>query len=104
MVTVRAAGGAAGGFGRSNKKKADTSAGMVMPEKALKNTSLEELRDDAGPKSKSKAAAAEAGAPAGFPKGNSCGELARGLQLWQPAESIVAVDPVVTAAMRWCAG
>lgn len=63
-MVVRA--GGAGGFGKSNKKKVDTASGIVVPEKAFRNTTLEELKDNAPAKTKSKA---EDGAPAGFPEG-----------------------------------
>jgi hypothetical protein len=41
-------------------------SGIVVPEKAFRNTTLEELKDNAPAKTKSKA---EDGAPAGFPEG-----------------------------------
>lgn len=67
VAAVRAA---AGGFGKSNKKKVDiSSGGMAMPEKVFRNATLDDLRDDAPGKNKSKT---EDGAPPGFPEGMIC--------------------------------
>lgn len=90
---------AAGGFGRSNKKKVDTSGGMVVPEKPFRNATLEDLRDDAPTKNK-KSKTAEEGAPAGFPEGVSLalgGEVARlgggvGASPVQPLSAVTAVS------------
>lgn len=62
-MTVRAA---AGGFGKSQKKKIDTQGGLVVPDKPFRNTTVEQLQDGATAKIKVKA---ENGAPAGFPEG-----------------------------------
>jgi hypothetical protein len=70
-VIVRAA---AGGFGKSNKKKIDTEGGMVMPKKVFRTATLEDLKDDAP--SKSSKSKAEDGAPAGFPEGMACSAYA----------------------------
>jgi hypothetical protein len=63
QLTIRAA---AGGFGKSQKKKIDTQGGLVIPDKPFRNTTVEQLQDGATAKGKSQA---ENGAPAGFPEG-----------------------------------
>lgn len=66
VVLVRAAGGGAGGFGKSTKKsRVDTAGGMVVPKK-LKNISTADLQDGASP---SQRGASVDGAPPGFPEG-----------------------------------
>lgn len=54
----------AGGFGKSTKKKVDTSGGLVVPKEG-KRVRSSDLLDEAEPSSKQ----AVEGAPAGFPKG-----------------------------------
>lgn len=49
-------------------------SGIVVPEKAFRNTTLEELKDDAPAKTKSKP---EDGAPAGFPEGKGTSTTAQ---------------------------
>jgi hypothetical protein len=63
QLTARAA---AGGFGKSQKKKIGTQGGLVVPDKPFRNTTVEQLQDGATAKIKVKA---ENGAPAGFPEG-----------------------------------
>ncbi|KAF8068399.1 hypothetical protein HT031_002088 [Scenedesmus sp. PABB004] len=68
LVAAAAGAKGAGGFGKSNKKRVDTSGGMVRTEP--KTISRADLDDDAPPAG-GKAAKAKggAGAPPGFPEG-----------------------------------
>lgn len=61
--TVHVSRAGAGGFGKSTKKKVDTSGGFVVPKEG-KRVRLSDLSDEAGPSSKQ-----ADGAPPGFPTG-----------------------------------